>query len=273
MLIIINADDLGLTHESNMGIKQAFEHGMVTQTTFVSNSPFSEEDARIAHDLGIVDRVGLHLNLCECPTLTEPIRSFAKYMSAEDPTLFDFNPTYMEKETYGESPFVTYAQSYLSEEFAAEVEALREEVAAQIDAFRGYGFTCNHIDAHRNTIVDLPIWLAAAPVIEEAGFSTIRPVFDSFTRPDDIMNNAYLTWMAVEHAFSGLRSVGYTSSVMRFAKRRAQLLEDDPDQTIEIYVHPILEGGELLDNFSGGCLLEDNIATLEGFERASYYEL
>ena len=272
MRIIINADDLGLTHEANLGVKQAFEKGLITQSTFVANSECSAEGAAIAHDLGVADRVGLHLNLCECEPLTQGIRSFAKYMAQDGSGVFDFNPHFMEKETYGASPFVTYAQSYLSQEFADEVEAVREEVIAQINAFRDYGFACRHIDGHRNVLVDLPIWLAAAPAIEEAGFTTIRPVFDSFTQ-DDLMNEAYQTWIAVDRAFSGLDTVGYSSSVPRFGKRREELLEEDDSQTIEIYVHPIVEDGKLVDNFTGGMLLEDNIAQLDGFERTSYFEL
>ena len=37
MKIIINADDLGLTKESNYGILKAFERGYVTQTTLIVN--------------------------------------------------------------------------------------------------------------------------------------------------------------------------------------------------------------------------------------------
>ena len=118
----------------------------------------------------------------------------------------------------------------------------------------------------------MPYLDAFLDAIEEAGFTTIRPVFDSFTQ-DDLMNEAYQTWIAVDRAFSGLDTVGYSSSVPRFGKRREELLEEDDSQTIEIYVHPIVEDGKLVDNFTGGMLLEDNIAQLDGFERTSYFEL
>ena len=48
MKIIINADDLGLTKESNYGILKAFERGYVTQTTLIVNSEGAER-VRLLH--------------------------------------------------------------------------------------------------------------------------------------------------------------------------------------------------------------------------------
>lgn len=269
MKIIVNTDDLGLTHEANLGIEQAWLHGIPTESTLVCNSEFSEEGAKLAWDMGFADHVGIHFNLGECRPLTEAIKAFPKYCTPEGE--FDHNSVFMEKDTYGHSPFLTYVGEYLEESFAREVEAVREEIDAQIQRFKSFGFPCRHLDAHRNSILDLVVHLAARPVIEAEGFQTTRPVFDSFTN-GDLYNAMYRTWIEAEHAEMGLRTCKYTSSAPRFARRRDQL-ELAPDDVIEIYVHPILVDGELIDNLTGGLKLLEDTAPLASYEKTSYFEL
>jgi chitin disaccharide deacetylase len=57
--LIINADDLGYDPAVTRGILQALREGVVTSTTLLVNTPYSEEAARAAEELP----VGLHLNL------------------------------------------------------------------------------------------------------------------------------------------------------------------------------------------------------------------
>ena len=267
MKLIINADDLGLSAESNEGIKRAWELGYFTQTTFVANSDFSEAGAQLAADLGITDIVGLHLNIGEQHPLSSKLAQLPKYVDSRG--MLNYNSVFMEKDTYGQSPFTTYAELYQADDFKREVEALRDEVALHIERFRALGFTCRHIDSHRNALVDLPVWLAARPVIEEAGFTTTRPTFDSFAT-DDLYNKAYRTWLAAERRDAGLTTVGHSSSIPKFASRRDTM---GTDETIEVYVHPQWTDGQLIDGFTGGNLLADDIAAIDGIERTTFFEL
>ena len=269
MKLIINTDDLGLTHEANLGIELAYKHGIPTESTLVCNSEFSEEGAKLAWDMGFADHVGVHFNLGECRPLTDAIKAFPKYCTPEGD--FDHNSVFMEKATYGHSPFLTYMGEYLEDSFAREVEAVRQEVDAQIQRFKSFGFTCRHFDAHRNSILDLVIHLAAKPVIEAEGFVTTRPVFDSFTN-GDLYNAMYRTWIEAEHAAMGLKTCCYTSSAPRFARRRDDL-NLGPDDIAEIYVHPIFVDGELIDNLTGGQKLLEDTAILRDYDKTSYFEL
>ena len=97
MKIIINADDLGLTKESNYGILKAFERGYVTQTTLIVNSRGSREGAAIAHNYGFQDKTGLHLNLSEGFPLTDDIKQYSKYVKNGE---FCYIPEFMRKESY-----------------------------------------------------------------------------------------------------------------------------------------------------------------------------
>lgn len=83
-------------------------------------------------------------------------------------------------------------------------------------------------------------------------------------------NEIYRAWIAEDRRNTGLASVRYTSSVPRFCKRKNDLSDDED---FEIYVHPLEVDGILIDNFTGGNLLEDDINKLEGIECTSYFDL
>ena len=121
--------------------------------------------------------------------------------------------------------------------------------------------------------MDLPVWLAARPVVEAAGFRTMRCTFDSFAT-DDPYNEAYRIWLAEQRRDAGLVCGRYTSSVPRYRKRRGSLssMWFAPGEPIEIYVHPVYVDGELLDNFTGGMSLADNVDELGGIERTSAFD-
>ncbi len=272
MRVIINADDLGLTHEANMGVCAAFERGLCTQATLVVNSDYSEEAAQMAHEHKFADRVGLHLNLSSNKALSASIRKFKKYVHAQDE--LHYIPLFMQSDTYGVSPLVTYINEYDSDDFAAEVEAVREEIDAQIQRFQELGFRLSHVDSHNNVLVDLPVWLAARPAFEASGFKTMRCTFDSFIT-DDMYNQAYALWLVEQRAEAGLVCTRYSSSVQRYLKRRDHISSVwfAPGEPIEIYVHPVVQDGALLDNFTGGIELAKNVGELDGIERTSHFEL
>ena len=76
MKLIVNADDFGLTDGVTLGILHAMEHGIVTSTTMMVNTPGAQTAADIARrEAGLA--IGLHINislgspLTACESLTE----------------------------------------------------------------------------------------------------------------------------------------------------------------------------------------------------------
>ncbi|MFZ5445361.1 MAG: carbohydrate deacetylase [Myxococcota bacterium] len=67
---ILNADDLGYDPAVTRGIVEAMRHGVVSSTTMIVNSPWSEDAAQQATGLA----VGLHLNLVRFAAVSEPGR-------------------------------------------------------------------------------------------------------------------------------------------------------------------------------------------------------
>ncbi|HEY7460651.1 MAG TPA: ChbG/HpnK family deacetylase [Gemmatimonadota bacterium] len=68
--LIVNADDLGETAEITRGILDCIDAGVVTSTTILPNMPATELALREAAARGRRASFGVHLNLCEGPTLT-----------------------------------------------------------------------------------------------------------------------------------------------------------------------------------------------------------
>ena len=66
--LILNADDFGYDPAVSRGIAEAMRQGVVSSTTMIVNSPWSEDAAAQAEGLA----VGLHLNLVRFESVSQP---------------------------------------------------------------------------------------------------------------------------------------------------------------------------------------------------------
>jgi len=129
--LIVNADDLGWTEGVNLGILQAFHHGIVTSTSLLANGAAfagGVEAARSAPGLG----VGVHLNLSDGPPVAD--RETVTSLLNDDGE-FAGGP---------ESLLLRRARRGL---LLAEVE---DEWDAQIQKVRDAGIAPTHLDGHKH---------------------------------------------------------------------------------------------------------------------------
>ncbi|MFQ5828499.1 MAG: carbohydrate deacetylase [Candidatus Methylomirabilia bacterium] len=132
-LLIVNADDFGLTNGVSRGILEAYRKGIVTGTSLLVNRPVGVELlAQLqASDLG----VGLHLSL----TLGVPVS-----IASAVPSLVD-----------AEGKFIRDARQLAARAKREEVEA---ELRAQVNAFVTLmGRSPTHLDSHHHVGRDAPI--------------------------------------------------------------------------------------------------------------------
>jgi predicted glycoside hydrolase/deacetylase ChbG (UPF0249 family) len=142
-ILIVNADDFGLTAGVSRGILEAHRQGIVTSTTLLVNReiPPGLIEELVASDLG----VGVHLNL----TLGRPVASAKRV-----PSLVD-----------AEGRFIRDAREASAR---AKVDESRIELGTQIDAFRTImGRFPTHLDSHHHVgrhspILDLVLDFARA---------------------------------------------------------------------------------------------------------------
>ena len=142
-VLIVNADDFGLTPGVSRGILEAHRNGIVTSTTLLVNReiPPAQRDELQASGLG----VGVHLNL----TLGTPVSNPRRV-----PSLVD-----------AEGRFIRDAREAAAR---ARIDEARIELGSQIDAFRKImGRFPTHLDTHHHVgrhdpILDLVLDFARA---------------------------------------------------------------------------------------------------------------
>ncbi|MFQ5521134.1 MAG: carbohydrate deacetylase, partial [Candidatus Methylomirabilia bacterium] len=147
-LLIVNADDFGLTNGVSRGILEAHRRGVVTSTSLLVNRPFDVQLLAQLRGSGL--GVGLHLNL----TLGAPLSRLSKV-----PSLVDSGGT-----------FVRDARQVVARSRADEIET---ELRAQVSAFMTLmGRPPTHLDSHHHVGRHSPIREIVLAVARDLGVPT-----------------------------------------------------------------------------------------------------
>lgn len=125
--LIINADDLGWGEERDRGIFLAFTDGIVTSASLLANGRSFAAAALKAKQLNLP--VGIHLNLADGRTLAGPIKG----LTGPD----------------GELPGKQRLRQCLLTG-GCNLEAIRAELAAQIERVLDAGLIPDHLDSHQH---------------------------------------------------------------------------------------------------------------------------
>lgn len=120
MRVIINADDFGFSKGVNLGILEAFENGVVSDTSLMCNMPGFEHAVELMKKHPIL-KVGIHFVTSVGPSLTK-----GKTISDENGLLI-------------------HNQDSIKN---CDEEELYAEYHAQLQKFLATGFTPSHIDWH-----------------------------------------------------------------------------------------------------------------------------
>jgi len=147
MLLIVNADDYGLTDGVSTAILRAHRDGIVTSTSLLAIAPAFERTARWLADAPQLG-VGAHLALVgeDPPLLT----------AREIPTLVDDR---------GRLPMSW--RTFLPKAAARRIDPadVRRELDAQLERITGAGVTIDHLDTHQN----LHLWPSVRDAVLDAG--------------------------------------------------------------------------------------------------------
>jgi predicted glycoside hydrolase/deacetylase ChbG (UPF0249 family) len=146
-LLVVNADDYGLTEGVSRGILEAVEAGVVTSTSIIALGPGFSASARWLADIPSVG-VGAHLAAVgEDPPLLS---------AAEIPTLVD-----------GHGKLWLSWRQFLPRAAMGRIDPddLRREFTAQMEAITGSGLVVDHLDTHQN----LHLWPSVRDVVMDVG--------------------------------------------------------------------------------------------------------
>ncbi len=125
--LIVNADDFGISDKVSRGILQAFERGVVTSTTVMTNSPGARDAVDLARFTAPTLDLGVHLNLTHGRPMCDP---------GEVPSLVG-----------AEGRFWPGMQMWDRLPHARSSE-VRAELRAQIEALIAWGVRPSHLDSH-----------------------------------------------------------------------------------------------------------------------------
>ena len=159
---IVNADDFGRDEETTRAIMECFQRGYVNQTTLMVNMPYAEKAVELARQAGIANRVGLHLNLTQGTPLTDTIKKISAFCNRTGDFLVNrvgCNGKRLPKNM---------------------LNAIAEEVRAQVARYISYGLPLMHCDGHHHAHNRLGLYSTILPILKDAGFRSVRNRYTVF---------------------------------------------------------------------------------------------
>lgn len=164
-VLIVNADDFGLTEQVNRGILDAHRHGIVTSTSLMANGPAFDPAVALARTApGLA--VGIHLNLTEGRPLSP---------AARIPSLIDATQRF----AAGPGRLVRRVATG-----AARLDHIEREWRAQIERVLAAGIAPSHLDGHQHVHAWPPLFAIAMKLALEYA---IRGVRSPSERPAAVM--------------------------------------------------------------------------------------
>lgn len=247
-MAIINADDFGLSKSVNKAITDAFEGGLISNTTMLANGGYFDEAVKLAGEHNFSDKVGIHFNLTQGIPLTDDMKNCAAF--CEDGK---FHKRINRLKPLNKS----------------EKAAVYKELSAQAQKIKSAGFDIDHADSHHHIHTAVFIAPIVLRVCRENGINKIRlhrniGAIPSYKKLIKNLYNKNLNkkgFLTVKH-FGSLKDIG-------------DILPDN----LEIMVHPdydkngaIIDRRGMEDDFPTGVPLY-SVSDKYGTELTSYGDL
>lgn len=233
-MVIINADDFGMSEEVNEGIALLFKKGLIQRTTLMMNMPFTDHAIKISKEFGFFDKVGLHVNLTEGTPMSSLIKTtkFCKHnnMSRHNFKLFS-------------QLFVTPKQR----------KALEEEIQFQINAFLCNKLPLKHMDSHNYTNAHFSLVKSYIKKCKENGFYSIRVAKNVKSKRNRGLKLLYRKICNIKLKRFCLNNINENTCLF-FASPfdyLNALQTIDSSTNVEILVHPVFMDGKIMDHYSG----------------------
>lgn len=227
MKIIVNADDYGFDRNRTEAIRECFRRGLLSTTTAMVNMPYCAMAIEQARADGIFNKIGLHLNLTFGSPMTEAIRRCPNFCGLDG----RFNGVFHRS---------MWCRLHLTSQ---EKNAVRDEVRAQMEQYRGFGLPLMHLDSHHHSHTDPSIARIALPIAREMGFKSVRI---SRNLPHNMglgkrIYKGYINRMIDRLGFSR------TEYFANISTAQSELSTLSDAQSLEVMVHPLYLKNERMD--------------------------
>jgi predicted glycoside hydrolase/deacetylase ChbG (UPF0249 family) len=223
-LIIVNADDFGMSSSVNQAVFLAFRNNWITRASIMANMPGFEEACEMARRHGWTSRIGLHLNLSEGRPLSSHVASCARF--CDEAGRFRLKQRIFQ----------------LSVD---ERGAVQEEFQAQIDALSARRIQPSHLDSHNHYHTEWPIGTIAIRIAERNRIRSIRLTRNSGSGIDPV-KRLYKTLFNARLRRRDLAAVRYFGSIDDVSGVLASCMVP-----VEVMIHPRVRADGLVTDMDG----------------------
>lgn len=253
--IIVNADDFGIDDNRTVAILECFKIGAITHTTAMVNMPyFCQAVDQIKAD-GLIDRMGLHLNLTEGPPITKGMQACGHFCD--------------EKGLFTGKFHVNYKTRFYLPNNTDEI--LKAEIKAQIEKFLDCGGERMHLDSHHHVHTDYSVARILFPLLRHYGFKSVRKSRNFGTRLN---------------LYKRLYKIAYNTAIKMCGFVSTDVFCDFGDfssgwgglggQSVEIMVHPMYGSPGALDwskpLSDSGRLMSEDSSLYRKVSRVDFYD-
>lgn len=224
MKTIVNADDFGYSISVNEAISKAFSQNLISQTTIMVNMAAFQEALERAKKEGLVNKIGLHINLTEGFSLTPGIRSNRKIVNADG----TFNGSLINNQLF---------RFLLSKKDRSDI---REEIDAQMKMYVSSGFTLMHLDSHHHIHNNFSLIFIIKKLALRYGFKSVRICRNMMSKKEFSLKRYYKIMLnfIIKNSFE---TVKYFGEYCSYEKNYPG------NGNVEVMVHPDLINGEVVD--------------------------
>ena len=243
-LLVVNADDFGMSTSATRGIARGHLDGIITSASLVATTDAYEEAVRTLKEECPLLGVGLHF------TLTEgvPVSGRANVPDLSDEA-GDFKWTFSS---------LFFAMNTARR--AVLLEQIEIELRAQLDRLEKDGISIDHINSERHVHMIPEIYKIVVDVAAERGIPFVRSIkdvgwrylnatcLDSMVRRGSLVKWALLTRFARINArctVPGVKNPDQYASVLytgEMGEILDRVIEDPPTGVTEVAVHPGIPG-------------------------------
>lgn len=250
-LIIVNADDFGMSSAVSQGIVHCFRRNLISSATVLANFAGFEEACDIAHTNKLTDKLGIHINLTEGRPICSRLLS-NRHLCDDDGNFRRHRPRFLTTE---------------------DLTQISMEVAAQIDVCQRNGIPLTHADSHQHVHNEPFVFFAVKRVLQNSGIQFLRITRNLYpggsTPLAKRIFKSLFNW-SIDR--SRLRGIDYFGSVDDFASHKQS--GDWGSFSYEILTHPKMNpDGDLVDHVDQCPLEEKLLRVFDGLTKSSYRDL
>ncbi len=227
--ILINADDFGLDHNTNLAIIELLKSNRIQRTTLLVNMPATLEAYEMAKENNLLNHVGLHINMTDGVPLTQDIHR----------TRFVQNGVFAVRQVeIGTRLHIT----------KKEAEAAKLEIQAQFDRFKElFGYYPQHVDSHRHFHNYFGFLFIIKDIARKCGVKSMRIGINLYDHTEASFAKKTYKFMLntfIRHYFKSTDYIGAWLEYINY-------YTDGTNKSVEIMVHPTYKDGNIYDIIYG----------------------